>query len=178
MRQLTDEVPGTGPIATSRLDLVPLAPDDAEEMVGVLAGDELYAFIGGSAPTLDELRAQYIWQSIGESADGSEAWHNWIIRVRPDGQAVGFVQATIRDDGRLAEIAWVVGLAWQGRGYANEASLALVGWLESRGVTRITANIQPGHMASEAVARRIGLLPSEALIDGERVWERTYGRGR
>lgn len=138
----------------------------------MLAGDELYTFIGGLAPSLDELRDRYTWQSIGWSADGSEGWHNWIIRPRPGGQAVGFVQATIRDDGRHAEIAWVVGLAGQGRGYATEASLAVVGWLEWRGVTRITANIQAGHVASETVARRIGLRPTLEVVDGERVWER------
>ena len=142
----------------------------------MLAGDELYTFIGGSAPTLDELRAQYTWQSIGRSADGSEAWHNWIIRPRPDGQAVGFVQATIRDDSRFAEIAWVVGLAWQGQGYATEASRALVGWLDALGVPCITANVQPHHTASETVARRIGLTPTDEFIDGERIWRRDSER--
>ena len=86
------------------------------------------------------------------------------------------MQATIRDDGRLAEIAWVVGLAWQGRGYATEAALALVRWLESRGVVRITANIQRDHEASETVARRVGLRPTGEMVVGERVWERSYAR--
>jgi RimJ/RimL family protein N-acetyltransferase len=172
VRGLADDAPRPEAITTARLDLVPLTPDDAAEMVGVLAGDELYTFIGGSAPSLEELHDRYARQSIGRSADGSEAWHNWIIRPRPDGQAVGFVQATIRDDGRLAEIAWVVGLAWQRHGYATEASLALIGWLESRGVARITANIQRDHEASEALAQRIGLQPTDEMVDGERVWER------
>ncbi len=71
----------------------------------------------------------------------------------------------------------MIGLAWQGRGYATEASLALIGWLESRGVTRITANIQSGHVASEAVAGRIGLLPTDEFVDSERVWKREATRG-
>jgi RimJ/RimL family protein N-acetyltransferase len=173
---VSDHASGPEPIATSRLDLVPLAPDDAEEMVGLLASDELYSFIGGSPPSLDELRDRYTWQSIGRSADGSESWHNWIVRPRLDGQAVGFVQATIRDDGQQAEIAWVVGLAWQGRGYATEASLAMVRWLESRGVTRITANIQRDHVASETVAQRIGLQRTDSLVDGEHVWVQAQRR--
>ncbi len=143
----------------------------------MLAGDELYTFIGGTPPTLDELRAQYEHQAAGHSADGTEAWHNWIIRPRPDGQAVGFVQATIREDRRQAEIAWVVGLKWHGRGYATEASLAVVASLEALGVMRITANIGPGHVASESVARRIGLQPTNEMVDGERVWERNSPPG-
>lgn len=142
-------------------------------MVDVLAGDELYGFTGGHPPTLDELRAQYARQTIGHSADGRDSWHNWIIRTRPDSRAVGFIQATIADAGRQAEIAWVVGLAWQRRGYATEAAAALVAWLDAQGVEVITANVHLDHVASASVARRIGLLPTERLVEGERVWERT-----
>ena len=165
-------VPGAEVIATARLDLTPLTPGDADEMVEVLAGDGLYRFIGGAPPTLEELRVRYAWQSIGHSADGMEAWLNWIIRARPDDRAIGFVQATIIDAGRTAEIAWLVGPAWQGRGYATEAAGALVAWLEAQGVEGITANVHPDHATSEAVARRIGLSPTDERVDGERVWRR------
>ena len=151
--------PATEPIVTSRLDLTPLVPDDADEMVEVLAGAELYTFIGGSPPTLEALRAQYAHQAVGHSADGTEAWLNWIIRPHPERNAVGFVQATITNDGHDAEIAWVVGVPWQRRGYATEASAALVAWLDAHGVDVITANVHPDHLASESVARRIGLRP-------------------
>jgi len=66
----------------------------------------------------------------GRSPDGREEWCNWILRREPGGEAVGYVQATISGEGRRAEIAWVVGLPWQGRGYATEAARALVGWLD------------------------------------------------
>ena len=162
----------TESIATARLDLTPLAPADAAEMMDVLAGDDLYRFTGGSAPTLEALHERYTGQALGHSADGSEAWHNWIVRTRPDGEAVGFVQATISDEGRQAEIAWLVGLAWQRRGYATEAARALVTWLDAQGVERITANVHPDHVASESVARRVGLLLTDRLVDGERAWQR------
>jgi RimJ/RimL family protein N-acetyltransferase len=159
-------------IATSRLDLNPLTPDDAKAMVDVLAASELYAFIGGRPPTLEALRSQYERQAIGHSSDGTETWLNWIIRTRAEGRAVGFVQATITDEGHDAVIAWVVGVPWQRRGYASEAAAALVAWLDTHGVTIITANVHPDHAASEAVARRIGLLPSDEMVDGERTWRR------
>ncbi len=164
--------PATEPIATSRLDLTPLTPDDADEMVGVLADEALYAFIGGQAPTLEALRSQYERQAIGHSADGTETWLNWIIRTRAEGRAMGFVQATITNEGHDAEIAWVVGVPWQGRGHATEAAAALVVWLDAQGVASITASIHPDHAASEGVARRIGLSPSDRIVDGERVWLR------
>ena len=169
---VSDDLPGPERIATSRLDLVPLALDDAEEMVDVLAGDELYAFTGGSPPTLAKLRRRYATQAVGHSADDTETWHNWIVRTRTNGRAIGYVQATITDHGRHAEIAWVIGLEWQGRGYATEAATVLVDWLDARGVTRITANVHPDNLASESVARRIRLLPTDRWIDGERTWSR------
>src|SRR5499427_8995180 len=106
-------------ISSARLRLVPLTVADAAEMVDVLSGEALYAYTGGSPPGLDELRARYARQASGRSPDGREEWRNWIIRREPGGQAVGYVQATIAGQGRRAEIAWVVGLEWQGQGYAT-----------------------------------------------------------
>lgn len=145
---------------------------DAAEMVGVLSGAALYEFTGGAPPGLDELRDRYAHQAAGRSPDGSAQWRNWILRREPGGEAVGYVQATITDGGQRAEIAWVVGLDWQGRGYATEAAVALVGWLDSRGVSVIGARIHPGHAASAAVARRAGLRPTDVTEDGERLWLR------
>ncbi len=145
---------------------------DAAEMVGVLSGAALYEFTGGAPPGLDELRDRYAHQAAGRSPDGSAQWRNWILRREPGGEAVGYVQATITDGGQRAEIAWVVGLDWQGRGYATEAAVALVGWLDSRGVGVIGARIHPGHAASAAVARRAGLRPTDVTEDGERLWLR------
>jgi hypothetical protein len=86
-------------IVTARLKLVPLAVGDAEEMVGVLGDERLYAFTGGRPPTLAELRARYAQLVVGRSPDGTEQWRNWIVRLR-DGRAVGTVQATITAGGR------------------------------------------------------------------------------
>jgi RimJ/RimL family protein N-acetyltransferase len=161
-----------GRISSARLSLVPLAVGDAEEMVGVLSADALYAFTGGSPPGLGELRDRYARLAVGRSPDGSQEWRNWILRRQTDGTAVGYVQATIIGGGARAEIAWVVGVAWQGHGYATEAARALVAWLDSRGVTAVQAHIHPDHVASAAVARRAGLLPTGHFDDGEQLWQR------
>ena len=159
-------------MSSARLRLVPLMVADADEMVGVLSGAALYAFTGGAPPGLDELRARYAWQVAGRSPDGREEWRNWVLRLGPGGQAVGYVQATITGEEQCAEIAWVIGLEWQGRGYATEAARELVAWLDSRGVRVIRAHIHPGHAASAAVARRAGLAPTGLMEDGEQLWLR------
>jgi RimJ/RimL family protein N-acetyltransferase len=165
-------------LATPRLDLVPLEPGDADEMVGVLADPRLHVFVGGRPPTLEELRVRYARQAVGHAPDRRETWHNWIVRLRPSGDAVGFVQATVDDAGGVADVAWLIGVRWQGRGYATEAARRLVAWLEDRGVQAITAHVHPDHAASAAVARAVGLEPTDELEDGERTWRRGGRRDR
>ena len=158
------------PIATARLRLVPLRVEDAAEMAAVLAAPSLYAFTGGEPPTVDGLRDRYATQ-VERSADDDEAWRNWIVREGGedgDGAAVGYVQATVTAD--TADVAWVIGEPWQGRGYASEAAQAMVGWLGTHGVRTVTAHIRPDHEASAAVADRVGLRPTLTVEDGERLW--------
>jgi RimJ/RimL family protein N-acetyltransferase len=141
-------------------------------MAGVLADPALYGFIGGRPPTASELAERYRIQVEGRSADGREAWRNWIVRERSSGVATGFVQATIAANGSDAEIAWLIGVPWQGRGYATEAARALVVWLTGTGVGTIVAHVHPDHRASAVVAERAGLEPTDVLVDGERTWRR------
>jgi len=151
---------------TLRLD--PLWVADAAEMTAVLADPALYAVIGGDPPTQAELTAQYRWQVAGRSGDGTEEWLNWVVRI--DGDAVGYVQATVHDGSR-AVVAWVIGTPWQGRGHATAAARAMLAELAARGVTRVEAWIAPGHRPSELVAERLGLAPTGRLDDdGERLW--------
>jgi len=153
--------------------LEPLTRADAKEMVHVLGDERLYEFTGGHPPAVAELRERYARWESRRSPDGSEEWLNWTVRRVDDRAAVGTVQATVTEGGRRAEVAWLIGAEWQGRSYASEAARALVDWLELRGVSVITAHIHPGHRASQAVARHAGLVATDALEDGEVVWQRS-----
>jgi len=172
--------PAGATIATERLVLRPLRVADAEELAGVLGDPALHEFTGGRPATLEELRGRYAAMLAGPGRPG-ELWRNWVVRRRADSAAVGTVQATLtrHGDGWAAEVAWVVGVPWQGRGYAVEAARALVAWLEEAGVGEIVAHIHPAHAASARVAAGAGLVPTADEVDGERVWRaRAEGPGR
>ncbi len=158
------------PIATLRLDLLPLQAEHAEEMAAVLASPDLHTFTGGSPTSPHELRVRYE-RMIAGSPDPAVSWCNWVIRLRDECCLAGTVQATISTgSGLVAELAWVVGLPWQGRGIATEAALALITWLRQQSVQAVIAHIPPGHAASAAVARAAGLTPTSYRHDGELRW--------
>ncbi|MFB6718882.1 GNAT family N-acetyltransferase [Kribbella sp. NPDC056345] len=150
--------------STSRLTLLPLAPQYAEEMAGVLSDPALYAFTGGEPPTVDALRARYERQVAG-SGRADEHWLNWVVRAGDE--LIGFVQSTVT--GSTAEVAWVIGSAWQGHGYAKEAARGLADRLKAQDL-RIVAHIHPDHSASAAVAAAVGLSRTDQLDDGEYLW--------
>jgi RimJ/RimL family protein N-acetyltransferase len=164
-------------LETLRLTLEPVRAAHAQEMAPLLADVSLYVFTGGVAPTLAELRARYARQAAGRSPDGVERWCNWIARRRADAVAIGFVQATVSEDPAppTAVLAWALGAPFQRQGYAREAAAEMMRWLRSTGVTRFAAYIHPAHVASMAVARALGMAPTEALVDGEVVWESRAG---
>ncbi|WP_344528580.1 GNAT family N-acetyltransferase [Streptomyces albiaxialis] len=181
------------PLRTRRLDLLPLRVAHAPEMARVLSDPALYAFIGGAPPGEEELRARYARLTAG-SPDPDVTWRNWVLRLRATSRLVGTVQATLTsgppgDPGRgpdpdphsgfsphsgsrTAEIAWVVGAAWQGQGFAVEAARALVAALDAEDVRTVLAHVHPEHHASAAVAAAAGLLPTRVRQDGEVRWAR------
>ncbi len=144
-------------------------------MVHVLADERLYVFTGGEPPLLADLEAAYRFQIAGPDRDG-ETWHNWIIRLAGSDEAAGFVQTTVTDE--ESDIAWVVGVTWQGQGIATEAARAMCEWLVADGTRRLVAHIHPDHPASGKVAAALGLEPTEEIdSDGEVVWERVIDAG-
>jgi RimJ/RimL family protein N-acetyltransferase len=142
-------------------------------MAPVLDDPTLHTFIGGNPATLQELHVRYAQQVVGQSPDGSQRWLNWIVRRRDDGQAVGFVQATISEQAgdSTADLAWVVAASQQRRGYAWEAAQLMADWLRQQHVHLVVAHVHPQHHASSAVARWIGLTPSDTQVDGEVRWQ-------
>ena len=121
--------------------------------MGTVLGDaRMYEFTGGNPLSLDQLRERYRRLMVGHSEDGSQQWLNWVVRLAADDVAVGVMQTTVEADGSSAEIAWEVGVPWQGRGIASEAARAVVEWLIGQGMGTIKAYIHPEHHASGCVA--------------------------
>ncbi len=164
-------------ISTERLDLLPLLVEHAEEMAVALADPDLHTFIGGTPATPQALRSRYERMTAG-SPEPAVFWLNWVIRLRDEDCLTGMVPATVSpvERGAVAEVAWVVGTPWQGRGIATEAARGLVDWLGRQPVQTVLAHVHPDHRASAAVATAAGLTPTETWQEGERRWRRELRR--
>lgn len=162
--------PAAQAILTARLRLEPLRAAHATELASLLDDARLHEFTGGRPLPADELRVRYARLESGRSPDGNQAWLNWVVRARAGGEAVGTVQATIESGS--ASLAWVIGSRYQGRGYAKEAAAGMAEWLVTEGVGALVAWIHPGHAASIAVARHLGMEASDVESGGETRWAR------
>lgn len=161
------------PIETARLSLEALEVDHAAEAAVTFADPALHEFIGSRPLSASELASRYARLILGPDPANFDIWFNWMMRDRHLGALVGTVQATVKvapNEKPSAQLAWVVGTDYQRRGYAKEAAAGMARWLKTSGIDSLNAHIHDGHLASEAVARSIGLRPSQTFEDEERLW--------
>ncbi len=157
--------------ATERLDAAPVRFGDAGALAA-LDDERLHGFTGDRVLGVGEWQARCRRIAEANAVDGR--WWTWTLRLRGTGEVVGYVQATPPPGGGPpAELAWVIGADWQGRGLATEAARGVVGWLARRGIDEVEAAIAPGHRASERVAQHLGLRPTTEAREGQRVWRST-----
>lgn len=147
-------------LAGAGVTLEPQMTAHAAALFAVIGDPSLYGYIDAPPPaSVEVLRERLLRLETRRSPEGGEHWLNWVVRDAA-GAVVGYVQATVTPD-RSAEIAYVIGRDHWRRGYAFAACrLMLAELVETYGVTRITATLDPANAASLALARKLGLAPA------------------
>lgn len=155
-------------IETERLLLEPITPAHAEAMFEVLSDEGIYTYLPTSPPaSLDALRDSYEFLSRGESPDGRESWLNWILVDREGGRALGYLQATVREP-ESCLIAYVLNPAHWGKGFAREASAALIGHLFERyEIPSVEAYIDTRNGPSLRLVESLGLVRTHTIRDAD-----------
>lgn len=150
-------------LRTDSLVLEPLVAGHAREMFEALRDPELYRYLDyGPPPSVEHLRDVYAQLESRLSPDGGELWLNWAIRPC-GGELAGFVQATVA--GGDAWIAYMLARSSWGRGYATEATRAMIDHLRTTcAVSRFLATVQAGNERSIRLLVRLGL---RAATDAE-----------
>lgn len=152
--------PPIRPLETPRLVLEPQVAAHADEMFSVLSDPAIYAFENAPPDSAEALRVRYRALEARRSADGTQAWLNWVVRLKDGGVAIGYVQATVLPDA-AALIAYEFNSAWWGRGLACEAVAAAMRELSQHlGVTRCGAVFKTSNERSRRLLARLGMRPA------------------
>ena len=142
-------------LATGELCLEPLTVAHAEEMFAVLSEPELYRYLDyPPPPSLEHLRGVYARVEGRTSPDGKQLWLNWI--AKPPGQAaVGYVQLTV--ESRIAWVGFVFSSKHWGRGFASQATLAVLEHAASAyAITQFLATVEAENQRSVRLLGRLG----------------------
>jgi RimJ/RimL family protein N-acetyltransferase len=141
---------------TARLALEALDHIHARGLVAALADPSVARFIGGpDVTTVDAMHARIT--DLRAAPPPGVQWWNFAVRRRDDGEIIGRIEATLHDE--WVEIAYLIGPAFQRRGYASEATTWLLAELAAAGVREAWATIHPDNVASRGVLFRLGFTP-------------------
>lgn len=162
-------------IATPRLVLRLFPPAAVEAgLAGDVAG--VAALLGVAVP--EDLLAQASGLAFArERLAEDPAYQPWSMRaivLRAERRMVGSIRFHTRPDPEelhgtarnAVELGYGVFPAYRGRGYAQEAARAVMGWAQAaHGIRNFVASVSPGNAASLAVVARLGFVRVGEQID-------------
>ena len=124
-------------------------------MFALLSDPKIYRYENQPPPSLEWLRERFAKLESRRSPDGREQWLNWVIRLET-GEAAGYVQATVHEDGHAA-IAYVLGSRFWDKGIGRAAVSSLIARLKGEyGVRRLTAVLKRANARSRLLLERLG----------------------
>ncbi|WP_284615504.1 GNAT family N-acetyltransferase [Aquabacterium humicola] len=161
---------------TERLRLEPIRVAHAAELIPLLSDARLYAFIPQDPPAdVAALERRYARLERRASDDGTQRWLNWALRATDlaGEPLIGTAQATVLADQR-ALIAYDLGHAHQGRGYATEACSRVLALLfHGYAVQRVIAECDTLNAPSIRLLERLGFVRTGVTKDADHFKGRT-----
>ena len=160
------------PIETERLLLRPYTADDAEAVFSIRSLPEVARYLYGSPWTLADARTAVGARArdVGLSEDGD------VIALaaerREDGCVIGELTFWLRSaEHRQGEIGFVFHPDSQGRGYAREASAAILDLAFGElGLHRVYGRTDARNEASIGLMRRLGMREEPERMQGDAVF--------
>jgi len=153
------------PLRSGDLVLEPQVAAHADAMFAVLGDPAIYEYENVPPPSLDWLRERFARLETRTSADGTEHWLNWALRLPADTLA-GYVQATVHPDGH-AFVAYILGSAHWGRGLATRAVQAMADELAGYyGAHTLWAVYKRANTRSRRLLERLAFAPAPPASAG------------
>ena len=162
-------------IETERLFLVCLMP---EEIESIISGHfERVSLLTGVCfqPDNPKLGVDWSWHLKALRADWNQlAWRVRVIVERSSNTVVGSINLKGQPVDGDVEIGWGLKDDARGKGYATEASEAVIHWVgQQAGVRSISATVPDDNSPSQRVAARLGLMCTGKTRRDLPLWQRT-----
>lgn len=138
-------------LATPQLVLHPLATTDADFILQLLNTDGWKQFIGNRLVTTVEEAIAYI-----ERIAGNANTIYWVVRLKPNKIPIGLVTFIKRDYLPHADIGFALLPQYTGKGYAYEATNAVLNHAIENGETTLQAITLPENTASINLLKKLG----------------------
>ena len=140
----------------TKVTLTPVSTEDSVDMFSALSHPGVGDFIGGPVADSPESMQHLIerWVVGPQLKDVRELWFNYVVRLS-DGTAIGHAQATVHSS--WAEVAWVLGTPWWGKGLGFEtATLLLRELVANLSTPTAWATVHPDNVRSVRLLVRLG----------------------
>ncbi|GAA1956017.1 GNAT family N-acetyltransferase [Microbacterium deminutum] len=159
------------PIEGGRVRLDAMRSDDFDALYALHSDPEVCRYLLFEPRSAEQVAAVLERDAPKTRLEKVDDYIQPAIRLRDgDGGLVGtmYLHLTSVDD-RTAEIGWLVGPSFQGRGYAREcAELLLELSFGELGLHRVHAELDPRNAASVAVCVRLGMRHEATFV--EHMW--------
>jgi len=146
-------------LETERLVVRPPRAGDRGAMPGVFNDPEIYAYTRNIPHPYGDTEAREALDRYAALARDGEA----VVlfpEERATGSMIGLVVLAIDRGKNEAELGYAIGRAWWGKGYATEASRAMIGFgFGALGLDEINAHAMVRNPASSRVLEKLGMRP-------------------
>ena len=164
-------------IETDRVFLVCLLPEEIECLI---AGDcERASLLTGVCFPPDDPNRGVDWWWLLRALQADCKQLPWRVRViveRSSNTVIGSVNLKGPPINGDVEIGWGLATDARGKGYAIEASAAVISWVAKHaGVTSTSATVPDDNFPSQRVAARLGFSRTKETRRDLPLWKRTFG---
>ena len=147
------------PLRTPRLEIRPFVVSDTNGLHARRNDPEVAKWQNWTLPYPREKAETLVESLLAMDGPATDEWWMAVVALAETGEVVGDVAINLTWNSRCAEIGYTVAREHWGKGYATEASAAVVGYLfEQVGVSRIAGMLHPENTASAMVLERLGFI--------------------